>query len=738
MTSYQVIGQPIPNVDGVAKVTGGALYTADISMPTALWGKTLHSPYPHARILRIDTTGAKALPGVRAVLTGADVRDGMYGRAIKDIPVLALDRVRFVGERVAAVAADDEDVAQQALDLIEVEYEELPAVYDIEAAMSEEAAILHPDFADYTGGEALERPSNAYSHVTTARGDLDQGFAAAEVIVENTYTTGRVHQGYLEPQSVLVSLDGDEVSVWTCSKAPYATRDALAKAAGLPVESIVFNHTAIGGDFGGKATPANLPIAYALAKAARRPVRMVMDYDEELMAANPRHSTVLRLRTGLMRDGTLIAHHVQFFVNCGAYAGYKPGRTIGGANRAAGPYRIPNTLIEATHVYSNVVPGGHMRGPGYPQAIFALESHLDEIARQIGMDPLAFRLKNLVSEGEEAALGQTLELVRVKETLTAAAEAAGYDLPKGSAVGRGMAIGDHPPGGGQGNARLSLHPDGSVVLSTPIFDQGAGTYTTLRQVIAEELDLPPERVRIEVLDTGAVESDSGLGSSRGTRLATTVAYAAALDAKQSLYELAATRLEWPAAGTALRGDELSRGDTGETVRWRDLLTQADASVTGQANATERPGPMTSFVAQMAEVAVDRETGEVSLLKFVTAHDVGRILNPVGHQGQINGGFVQGLGFALMEDMRIEDGHVTSLSLGDYKLPNIRDLPPLQTVLLESEGGVGPYQVRGIGENSLPPVAPAIANAIADAVGVRIRDLPITAEKVHAALQAAGR
>jgi CO/xanthine dehydrogenase Mo-binding subunit len=465
---------------------------------------------------------------------------------------------------------------------------------------------------------------------------------------------------------------------------------------------------------------------------------MTLTSVEEFMAANPRHSTVVHLRTGVKRDGTLTAHHAQFLVNCGAYAGYKPGRTIGGANRTAGPYRIPNTLIESSHVYTNIVPGGHMRGPGFPQAIFALESHMDEVAKQLDMDPVEFRLKNVVDEGEEAAMGSRLTDVRVKETLQAAAKAIGHGSPKPPNVGRGFAIGDHPPGGGQGTASVTLQPDGTVLLGTPIFDQGTGTYTTLGQVVAEELSLPPERVKVEVWNTDAIEFDSGIGGSRGTRVATSVANAAAGDAKQNLVKLAASQLEWPEEKIELQGEELHRTDTDETVTWPELLARSQTTVTGQANVNERGStPQTSFVAQAAEVSVDPETGEVTILRFVTAHDVGRILNPVGHQGQINGGFMQGLGYALMEDLRLEDGHVTALSFGDYKIPTIKDIPPLETVLLESEAGAGPYQVRGIGENSTPAVAPAIANAIADAIGVRVRNLPITSEKVYNALKAPG-
>jgi CO/xanthine dehydrogenase Mo-binding subunit len=741
MPSYQVLGKPTARVDGVEKVTGTALYSADFAPSGTIWGKSLLSPYSHARIVSIDTSAARALPGVHAVLTGADVAGQLWGRAIKDIPVLAQGRVRFAGERVAAVAADDEDIAQQAIDLIDVVYEELPTVFEIEDALADDAPVLHADFPSYVGGAKIDLPPNGYHHVVTDRGDLEAGFADADLIVENTYRTKRVHQGYLEPQSVLVSIDGDgdgaQTNVWACSKAPYNTREALANGVGVEEDTIVFNHTYIGGDFGGKATPANLPIAYELAKASGRPVRMVLDYlVEEFMAANPRHSTMTRLRTGVKKDGTIVAHHVQFFVNVGAYAGYKPGRVIGGANQAAGPYRVGNVRVEATHVYSNLVPGGHMRAPGTPQALFALESHIDEVAGQVGMDPLAFRLKNLVQDGETAATGATRQHSRVRQTLQAAADGISYKNPKAKGVGRGFAVGEHAPGGGQGTSRVTLQPGGEIELMTPIFDQGTGTYTILTQVVAEELQVPPEQVHLSVWPTGALEFDSGIGGSRGARVATVVSHAAAQDAIAKLLQLAAEHFGCAAEVLVLRNGEIRRLDTEEAVRWPAFLTELNATVIGEASADERGAAQsTGYCAQAAEVYVDEETGEVKLLNFVSAHDVGLVLNPLGHTGQINGGFVQGLGYALMEELAITDGHVTSLSFGDYKFPTTMDLPPIKTVLLEADEGVGPYAIKGIGENSNISVAPAIANAVADALGVRIRELPITSEKVYRALKA---
>jgi CO/xanthine dehydrogenase Mo-binding subunit len=735
-STYRIIGKPIGRPDGVDKVTGAGRYSADHPVPGTVWGKSLHSPHAHARIVRIDTSAAKALPGVYAVITADDIEFGPWGRAIKDIPVLARDRVLFVGERLAAVAADDEDICQQALDLIEVEYEELPAVFDVLEAIEPGAPLLHPDYPSYPGARPWEAPSNAYSTAVNERGDIEQGFADADVVVENTYTLARQHHAYLETQSVIAKVEGDSVQVWTCSKAPYDTRNALAVALELPDEQVVFNHSYIGGDFGGKATPANLPIACFLSKATGRPVRMVQEYIEEFMAGNPRHSAVIKLKTGVKRDGTITAHHARAYVNSGAYAGYKPLGIIGGAVRAAcaGPYKMQNVRLESAEVYTNTVPCGHMRSPGEPQGVFASESHMDEVARAIDVDPLEFRLRNVVQEGDPNPMGQVHHELRGHETLLAAAEAADYHRARPANVGVGLAMCDRAPVGGEGSMQITLNADGSVVVGTAIFDQGTGTYATQYQVIAEELQVDPSRIRFEYWPTGRVRHDAGVGGMRATRVNSILAYEAAQDTKQALLALAAEQLGWPQDRLVLRGDEVRRTDQEEAVRWTDLLAQVGKSVTGQGHVNEQGRTeVTCFAVQVAEVQVDRETGEVKLLNFTTVHDTGQIINPLGHQGQINGGLVQGLGYALMEELRLEDGHVTTLSFGDYKIPTTVDIPPLKTVILDSQSGVGPYHIKGIGETPNTPTAAAIANAVQAACGVRIRDLPITSEKVYRAL-----
>ena len=739
VTTYRVLGKPIPRVDGVLKVTGGAKFAADISVPGMLWGKALRSPYAHARIVRIDTTASRQLKGVHVVITGADTAGHFYGRALRDIPPLAHDRVRYVGERVAAVAAEDEDIAEQALDLIEVEYEELPAVFDTLEAMASDAPILHPDFNSYAGIRAkLAEPSNVYTHTSFEKGDVDKAFAEADFVFEHAYRSQVQHGAYIEPQAVIVWDDSDSgrVQLWSCIKAPFRTKEPIAATFGIDEAQLVMHSVFVGGDFGNKGTPLDVPIAYFLSKPCRRPVKMVHDYTEEFLAGNPSQDMLYRLKTGVRRDGTIVAHRVEHFANCGAYAGYKPSGAMGAANSAAGPYHIDNVRIESANAYTNTLPGQILRAPGQPQAVFALESHLDEIARSMGIEPAEFLLQNLVDDGEEMAAGERLEEIRAKQTLRAALDAADYSDPKPANVGRGIAISNRGQGGGQATVEVTLRPEGTLVLGTPIFDQGTGSHTTVYQVVSEELGVTFDRVELDPWSTDAVTFDAGLGGSIQSRLASTVAYEAAQDLRRALVAFVARHRGWPEDALRLQGEEVWRTDIEERVNWRHLLSETGETVSGRAHINENVrGNFTSFAAQVAEVSVDPETGEACLRRLITAHDIGQVLNAIGHQGQINGGVVQGIGFATMEELASEDGSVTTGSFGDYKIPTMADIPELTTVLLEpSELGSGPYRVKGIGEMPTVPVAAAIANAIDDACGARIRDLPITAEKVYTALK----
>ncbi len=735
--SYRIIGQPIPRTDNVGKVTGDTRYTADFLLPGTLWGKALRSPYSHARIVHIDASRAAKAPGVRAVVTGEDVRGILYGRRYRDLTVLAHDRVRFLGERVAAVAVEDKDAAQDALDLIRVEYEELPAVFDPLAALAEGAPLIHPDVNSYPGlPEPLEKPSNAYFCAVVEKGNVEEGFTRSDVIVENTFTVSRVHPAFLETHCCMVWLDDQgKIQVWSSSKAPHTVKQTLSAALGIPKDKICVNPVAIGGDFGGKGGALDEPLCYFLALRSGRPVKMVMEYQEEFTAGAPRHAAILKMKTGVKRDGTLVSHRMDSYFDSGAYGGLRPGASFTGATHAAGCYRIPHARVSVMRIYTNNIPGGQMRAPSEPQGFFAAESQIDCVARSIGMDPLEFRRKNLIEQGETTVDGEHYDEIRAKETLNAAAKAANYGSPKPANVGRGIATGFRSPGGGETSISVTLNQNGTVAIQTAFLEQGTSTYTSLRQIVAEELGLRPEEIQIQVLDTDSSPFDSGIGGSRGTRIASRAACDAARAVKEELFGLAGKLLGWAKDEIEIKGKDLVHTKTKQRQRWDVLLSRVGRAITRRAtNRDEGHAPVTSFTTQIAEVAVDPETGQVTIRRFTTVHDTGTILNPIGHQGQIEGGIMQGVGYGLMEEVQVEQGRVITTHFGDYKIPNIKDIPDLTTVILPTGSGIGPYNMKGIGENPISPVAPAIANAIEDAVGVRLRDLPITAEKVYAALQ----
>ena len=738
-TAPRVVGTPVPRIDGRDKVTGSANYGADFEIPGLLWAKTLRSPFPHARIRGIDASAAKALPGVHVVLTGDDIPANMrWGRRIVDVPVLAQGEVRFVGEQVAAVVADDEEIAQRALELIDVDYEELPAVTNPEEAMKNEI-LVNPDMHGFKGLlYEMNEPTNVVVHFEWSKGDVEAGLQEADLVVENTFTTPSQHQTYMEAHNSTVRVNPDGTAeVWTPGKAPYAVRSQISGPLGVEPESIVFHPVTIGGDFGGKGSPMNVALGYLLSKAAgNRPVRMVFDYAEEFLAANPRHYSKLRMRTGVKKDGTITAHDVGIVFDSGAYAGFKPAGHLGGAKAAGGPYRTENARVVEDMVYTHNTPCGHMRGPGEPQAVFALESHIDEVAKALGMDAVAFRLMNLVEDGEPTALGDVFVENRAAEALEVAVEASGYRGPKASGVGRGVSVGERPPGGGRINSQVSMEADGSVLITTPLFEQGAGAYTVLQQVVAEDLGLPADAVRMVVADTGMFDMDQGVGGSRVTNLGTVATHEAVGQAQGELFKLAAELQNWPEEKLVVQGQMLVRTDTGESQPWSNLIARVGAPVVGRGVASGGyENPVTGYCAQIAEVEVDGETGQIRLTKLTSVHDTGTIINPIGHQGQINGGAMMGIGFGLQEELVRENGFVSTLSFADYKIPNIADIPELTTVVLDTPGkGVGPYNIKAIGESPNAPTAAAIANAIADAVGVRVRDLPATAEKVYEALQ----
>ncbi|PKB64091.1 MAG: hypothetical protein BZY80_04145 [SAR202 cluster bacterium Io17-Chloro-G2] len=749
VSSYSVVGRSVTRGEGPDKVSGSATYAADVLLTGMLTGKALRSPYPHARIVKIDISRALNVPGVHAVITAQDLPDRRVGRLLRDIPVLARDRVLFVGEKVAAVAAEDSDAAEEALLLIDVEYEELPPVYDPIEAMKPGAVVLHPGLASYQG---LPQPAssinNVFAHNSWSKGDLEQGFREADQVFENTFTAQLMHQAYIEPHACVIRVDdAGRVDGWVNNKGPFNLRQQVSAVWDVPQDQITFNPLSIGGDFGGKGSFMDVPLCYYLALRSGRPVKMVMNYIEELMAGNPRHPAIITLKTGVNNDGKLWAHQARLVFNSGAYGAFKPRVTLGGADRSGGPYVIPNVAIDSYMVYTNNVPCGHMRSPAKPQTIFAVESHMDMIAREMGIDPLEFRLRNVMHDGDLSPTGASWNEIRAEETLIEAAQAAGWGEPRANPdtnvhVGLGIAISDQPPGAGQSSAKVTMDESAKATLHMSLWDTGTGAHTILRQVVAEELTIPVEDVSIVAEDTNAVDFESGPGGSRVTYTAGQTVLGAVTDLKERLRSFAGELYDCPQDQVRLQdGRVILEGPAGgepREVPLPELAARAvdatDGEITGEFTFTAPPSQVTGFSAQVAKVEVDAETGQIKVNKIVSAHDVGMVLNPLAHQGQVEGGVIQGLGYALMEEITTQDGRISSLSLGDYKIPTIQDIPELETVLVQSESGPAPYESKGIGESSNVPVAGAIANAVHDAIGVRITGLPITAEKVLKALR----
>ena len=743
-SSYETIGRPVGRAEGPAKVTGQAIFPADVNLPGTLVGKCLRSPFPYAKIVSIDqdsVDAARQVPGVHAVLTAEDIPPHLVGRMLRDMPILARDVVRFAGQKVVAVAADDDDIAEEALNLIQVEYDELDPILDPVEAMKPGATVLHPEFSTYAGlPDNVPTEPNVAGHGQWLNGDIEKGFAEADFIFEHTFQTNHQHQAYIEPHASVVFLDNTgRVQTWVNSKMPFQVRQQLSEGIDKTTDQIRVNPTTIGGDFGGKGGFMDTHLGFWLSKTTGRPVRMVMTYIEELMAGNPRHPAVMTFKTGVKKDGSITARQAHLVYDSGGYAAFKPQRGVTYGSRCLGPYKIPNGLIDSYVVYTNQVPCGSMRAPGDPQSIFAAEAQIDLIARELSMDPVEFRKKNLVQDGDVSSSGNQWQNVMGMRTLEAAVETAGYQDAKpkvlGKLTGRGMALCERHVGAGSSTVRVSIDSDGIVSLYTALPDTGSGFYTVLRQILGQELGVAYDEIILENWSTDDVDFETGVGGSRVTHVAGQAVFRAAQGLKRQLVMMAADMFGWSEDGIGFsRGRLTTPGQT--PVSLGDLVSRSGGLL--EANHTydsERDEDITVFCVQIAEVEVDTETGQVYLTKFTSAHDVGAVLNPLGHQSQIDGTVMQGIGYALTEDLQYDEGHVTTLSMGEYKIPSMPDMPELRTVLVKSEsGGPGPYGGKAIGEQGISSVAPAIINAILDATGVGINEIPVNSEKLLRAMQ----
>ena len=735
----QVVGKPTPRVEGELKVTGKALYSGDVQLPDTLWGKCLRSPIPYGRIKKIDYRKALQLPGVKAVIAGEDVVGLRIGRCIYDTPVMADGVVRFIGEKVAAVAAETKQAAEQALDLIEVEYEEIEPLVDPEKAAKDGSPILHPDLLSYRGLPVpVEKIGNVFAYLKWGKGDLEEGFKRADLVVENTFTTQVTHQSYLEPHACVVDTHPDgSADVWSCSKTPFAVRGQLSNCIGVEKEKLIFHPTHIGGDFGGKGGFMDVPAAYFLSKKSGQPVKMIMDYTEELTASNPRHPSIIKVKTGVKKDGTITAHHMDFLFDSGAYGSMKPAGYLIGASTCAGPYKIDNCLIEERMVYTNKIPCGHMRAPGDPQGFFANESQMDIVARRLGMDPAAFKRKNMLKDGDETPIGGHVSHIRGNEALGKAIELAGYNNPKPKNVGRGLAFSEWSPSGGEGSVFVTIDKKGRVLVESPVVDQGAGVLTVIVEVVGEELQVPADQIGLTQLDSTSVPSDGGVGGSRATRVYGNASYEAGVKARGELIALAARTLGVDSGELELAQGAVVHKKSKRKLSFADIVKAYGAPLTvkGYYKSAEKSHDA-SVSAQICEVHVDPETGQITLRNMISAHTTGKVINPLMHQGQIDGGVVFGLGYALTEEINFDGAKITTTNFGEFKIPNIKDIPPLKTHVAENvPSGPGPYNSLAIGEVANTPTAAAVANAVADACGVRITDLPVTSEKVYQALKA---
>jgi CO/xanthine dehydrogenase Mo-binding subunit len=745
MAIADVIGVSLPRVEGREKVTGTAGYTADLLLPGMLWGKILHSAEPHARLKSVDASKARQLPGVRAALTGADLGGLLTGSRQRDVPVLCHDRVRFIGDAIAAVAADDPETAEQALSLIQVEYEPLPAVFEPAEALAPGAPLIHESAAAYKGRpEGVPDEPNLQSTASFGRGDVEAGFASSDRVFDDTFVAERVHQGYIEPRAAAVQIDGDgTVHVWSSCKVPYRLRGLMAELFGLERDKVIVERRTIGGDFGAKGEVGPEPIAYLLARQAGHPVKIVRTYIEELQAGAPRHKAIIRVRTGVKEDGTIVAREMQVTMDGGAYGGlkYNPQLILPSVNRGLGPYKMAHSRIEARWAYTNNVPGGIARAPGQPQVVFAGESQMDDIARALGLNPIDFRLKNVVGDGDEWPVGGGRKGVMARRTLELARQASGWDQPLPRWRGRGVAMSERGIGSGASGLIVTFHPDGHVTALSGVPDIGCGAFTVLRQILAEQLHLPLEAITVRGGNTAEALVDSGTGGSKGTYSVSVAAFQAVPELNQRLRELAAGRLECAIDDLeATAAAYFVKGSPDRLVKTLELVAEAAERGGGTFEARSAgPGhddraPQMCSVACVAEVEVDPETGQVTPVKITMANDVGVAINPRLMEGQIDGATIQGLGIALMEDLSAQDGRIGALHLGDYKLPVTADLPELVTVLVEDAPGPGPYAAKAVGELGVIPIAAAVANAVAAACGVRVGSLPVTAEKVRAGLR----
>src|SRR5580704_10010566 len=743
----KVVGTRPIRPDGVDKVTGRANFGADMKMAGMLYGRVKRSPHPHARILKIDVTKALALPGVRTVVTSADFpeirsEEAFVGEGpmnFRDLSrnVMARDKLLYEGHAVAAVAAVSPIAAAEAVELIEVEYEKLPYVIDCEEAMAPDAPILHQDMFTQGVEPAPTKASNIAKRVGFKKGDCDAGFAEADVIIERRYTTQPVHQAYIEPHACVVSVNADgQATIWASSQGQFMIRAYCAKLLGLDIANIRVMPAEIGGGFGGKTVVYLEPVALALSKKCGRPVKIVMSREEVFRGTGPTSGGVIEVKLGAKGDGTITAAELVLKYQAGAFAG---SPVAPGCMCAFAMYDLPNVTITGYDIVSNRPKVAAYRAPGAPISSFGVESCIDELARELGVDPLALREMNAAREGTKTPYAPTLVNVGYIPTLEAARNHPNYKIPLGPNQGRGIASGFWFNIGGESSAAVHINEDGtaSVIEGNP--DIG-GSRASMAMMAAEVLGIPYDRVRAIVADTGSIGFTFLTGGSRvtfATGMAVTQAAEKVVEQLKSraaaIWDISPEAVEWkdgkafPAGSNAGSFEPLSLADIAIKSGRTGGPISAEVSINAQG-----AGP--GFATHICDVEVDRETGHVKILRYTAVQDVGRAIHPSYVEGQIQGGVTQGVGWALNEEYIYDkNGRLENPGFLDYRIPVASDMPMIDAVMVEVPNPRHPFGARGVGEVPIVPPMAAVANAIADAVGMRMRDLPMSPPKIRAAL-----
>ncbi|OGQ51082.1 MAG: hypothetical protein A3I10_06535 [Deltaproteobacteria bacterium RIFCSPLOWO2_02_FULL_57_26] len=763
MSDYAVVGHSVYRKDAVQKATGQVLHVGNIEMPGMLHVAVLRSPYPHARITGIDKARAQALAGVAAVLTGADVAampgvDPCFGPAFRDQPILAIDRVLHIGDPVVAVAALDRRLAEDALQLVDIDYEPLPPILDVLEAVKPEAPVLHPKlrpagtFADLAHVRAGQS-SNVCYHFKLRKGDVEKAFAEADRVFEDTFRSPPAQHVPMEPHVTLAYLDENQrINVWSATQTPSYVRTELSAIFGLPMSRIRVRVPYLGGGYGAKLYAKLEPLVTALALVTRRPVRYALTREEEFVTIT-KHGVVAKLKTAV-KDGTITGRKCEVYWDTGAYAEIGPRIVHKSGYTSAGPYRMPNVWIDGYCVYTNKPPAGAFRGFGVPQVIWAYDSQMDIIARALGADPVEFRLRHALDEGEEFATGTPVQAFGLKPSIKQAAEAIEWSKPRPAkrgtkARGKGIAAGVKavltPSISG---AIVTLSADGSVNILSSTVEMGQGAETMMAQIVAEELGVAFEQVHIVQPDTDITPYDTITAGSRSTYHMGNAVRMAAAKIKTELFAIVASKLEVNPEDLVARGARIYvRGSPERGMRISEAFLAKFGSLgttlTGEAICQTMAMPMDPETGQSekcteywfpsataVELEVDTETGQVSILKFFAVGDAGTAINPKHCEQQLLGSAITHLGLTLFEEMVFDEGRLLNGSLLDYQIASVKDMPEdFRSIVVEVPHESGPFGAKGVGETGALTVSAAIANAVEDATGVRIRELPLTPEKI---------